>query len=1786
MMPAAVLSVIVEAQGVGPTNAKLNSVQSTLRKTAVAGDTAGTSVARAGAKMEKAGAGMTRVGKAATKYYAAPLLAAAGAALYFGQKYEKSMLMVQTHTDTNRRNLALYKREILEMGRSGKYTQGPSELGEAMYHIASDGYKGVAATKMLRKSADLAMVGQSDLAESTYALVSAMKTGIRGTETSGQAINTLNAIVGAGDMKMQELVGAMSTGVLPAAKAMGLSLKDVGVAEDIMTQRGVPAQQSAYRLAMTFQMLIPHTEKAEAAFERLGLKNKALVKQFEEHPKEGLISAFELLEEHLKKVEGPKGVDQIQTIEEIFGGGRTSRGAITLLQNLDAVRETYGRINQLAGETPKKIAQAKAAPVNRLREAWIQVETVLTELGSDLIPMVAEGITWLAHGVENLAHWFHSLPAGTQATIIKLLALSIAIAFLIRIIGFFVKSFGIMLGWFAKTEVETEAVIATQEALSAAYGETAIAAEASAAAQTAAIEEVAAAQKLAQAEQIMGMPIGGFRMGTMDQLMPYAEDGAQMSLFGASSKAAMATEASTAAEEAGVAAAPAFGAGFSLVLPAVIGGLGLANIIKSSADGEFDHAGQELGGALAGGLAGFMVGGPLGAIVGAGLGSFGADFIRKAHLFGTAKEPTRYQRELGASHRHVGDTHEAEQKGFAKAIHFEKALEGMKHKQVRASRTLTRAEKDLKQVRSGRGQTDNDVIRAELRVWKAKARVNAKIEEQHRLEKKHGFALIGAKHKAVEAVAASKVEISSLKAYETHLLKVLKKEQEQGAFKGKLSEQTEQHIQSLESVEKRFGQAKSRELKAVEEAEKNVGVKFAKGLVNMTIAQAKFGKHYRGLKRSIETNPIKMHEIETQHALNAWTTKFQLPFQKKSHEAAKNSAQSFLNWEKTTTGAMGSVGSEMNRMLSTMGAKPLAFGSTSGKHKQTQKKARGGEIAIGAASGDSVHALLEKGEYVVNREAVSKVGVHKLNELNFGKAPRFQEGGAVGNLGAAIAEANRVNEAQFPYVWGGGHGGFNGPFDCSGAVSDVLHAAGLLGRPMVSGELASYGAPGAGPITIYANPEHTFMKIMGRFFGTSASNPGGGAGWMSDPGASYRAGFAVRHPTGVAAETLAKHMLTGPEGKLKQIGQRSVEHVESAAQKYLQKHMPGSFGGGDANVEGFGPGRIVGASTYGGPADHVSGTVGAAGVPLLGRMAFAELGMGSALGGLPMHAKLAISRGGKSVIGEKLDIGLGGGDVQGHSRDIDLYYDTARALGVAGPSEGNAWLGLVKVAEANAKKATGGLVTGSPAEMLLKAGGSTDSKEPKDKSSIEKSIKSTIHGLEAGKHLPKFQANLKKIARRISKIDLPHSQMERLGGFTNEAEKFAEYASNASSLTKSDEEGNITQGIFKGGTEGRWLEGELTSLVNLRKQIIGSHEVMAKKTLPQVMKLLKHTQKRLRESQKAIRDDENKKRELKKKIQDLEKVHNDNVRKLEKEKKELEDKLGNLQSAKTPNKAAIEQVRSEIKSKNEAIGSDSKEATAAIKKDQEKIRDVESDVHDKQRVEGAAKTLIGNLSDKRTSLYGTMSGLYGQGGEFEGTGLSFYGLEQVQGKGGTTGDIPNPPELGSVGGEIFSVQNRLREIQEELAHKPVASADESELKDVEKEIELEWKKRYMVSQAQFAVLSDFPSVGSIASVPKAGSYAIGGMVAATVGERGKEVAVMPTGSRVVPEHDAKDAIARMGGNGNIKFEHFEFHEADHRVRGRVNGQEFDEEVEKVTRKQSRRSMTPTPGGRGKVNRPR
>jgi cell wall-associated NlpC family hydrolase len=113
---------------------------------------------------------------------------------------------------------------------------------------------------------------------------------------------------------------------------------------------------------------------------------------------------------------------------------------------------------------------------------------------------------------------------------------------------------------------------------------------------------------------------------------------------------------------------------------------------------------------------------------------------------------------------------------------------------------------------------------------------------------------------------------------------------------------------------------------------------------------------------------------------------------------------------------------------------------------------------------------------------------------------------------SAINAANKI--VGKPYKYGGGHGSWtDSGYDCSGTVSYALHGAGLLSRPMSSGEFGSWGVSGRGSwISVYYNSGHAYAVIAGLRLDTSGSG-GRGPRWHTDMRSS--SGYSVTHWRGL-----------------------------------------------------------------------------------------------------------------------------------------------------------------------------------------------------------------------------------------------------------------------------------------------------------------------------------------------------------------------------------------------------------------------------------------------------------------------------------------------------------------------------------------------------------------------------------------------------------------------------------------------------------------------------------------------
>jgi TP901 family phage tail tape measure protein len=396
-------------------------------------------------RMKTAGAGMKRVGGQMTSAFTVPIALIGGAGVAMALHFSDSMEQIATQAGASQREVSLMSKKVLEFASSGKSSSGPNELAAGLFRIESAGFRGKRAFDALVKSEQLATVGHANLEKSSTALSAAMATGIKGTDNLNEAVGIMNATVGIGNMRFEDMLSAMGTGLLDRAANFGISFKEVGAALGTMTTVGQPAAASATRIGMALNMMSAPTDKAKKAMKGVGLGALQMAMSLR---KRGLVPTLKMLKSHLDATFGTskRGLsEQTNAISEMFGGGRTSGGLVALLRHVDLLKRKLGELTGVQGKFKRALERTNKQPIVELKQAWAQLQPVLIGVGNALIPLV----TKVAKFIVSAAKWIGNLPGPIKKFLLVAAGVLAVAGPLLSTVGFLTIGFaqlGIALG--------------------------------------------------------------------------------------------------------------------------------------------------------------------------------------------------------------------------------------------------------------------------------------------------------------------------------------------------------------------------------------------------------------------------------------------------------------------------------------------------------------------------------------------------------------------------------------------------------------------------------------------------------------------------------------------------------------------------------------------------------------------------------------------------------------------------------------------------------------------------------------------------------------------------------------------------------------------------------------------------------------------------------------------------------------------------------------------------------------------------------------------------------------------------------------------------------------------------------------------------------------------------------------------------------------------------------------------------------------------------------------------
>lgn len=375
------------------------------------------------------------------KKYALGLAAAGGVGIFEAVKgatdFQSQMTKLQTAaglTDEQLKAMGLtsdgLNRQVLalgdQLGLSGE------KMAEALYHPISASLDLKSSLEVVKYAAEETKISGASLDDTTYSLSSVMKAFNFQASEAGPTMATLNAIVGQGDMRFQDFNQSVKNWA-PTAAQMGISVQSMGAGLAYLTDRGNSAEVAATRMTMGIAMMTTPSKQAADMLISLGdasgdvkASSEAMKQAMEDahitqndlardlQKPDGLYVALNHLKTSLEQA-GVSGTEADSVLAKIFGGGRSDKAIMSLMQNLDGLKAKYQDIGNAAnmnafGDAYQKSQQTFQARLEQLKATFenigITVGTILMPYIEKFLGWIQKGITWIAQhkqAVEALA---------------------------------------------------------------------------------------------------------------------------------------------------------------------------------------------------------------------------------------------------------------------------------------------------------------------------------------------------------------------------------------------------------------------------------------------------------------------------------------------------------------------------------------------------------------------------------------------------------------------------------------------------------------------------------------------------------------------------------------------------------------------------------------------------------------------------------------------------------------------------------------------------------------------------------------------------------------------------------------------------------------------------------------------------------------------------------------------------------------------------------------------------------------------------------------------------------------------------------------------------------------------------------------------------------------------------------------------------------------------------------------------------------------------------------------
>lgn len=372
-------------------------------------------------KIQKVASVFTSAGSKLTASVTLPIVALGTAIVNVSQKFEQSMANAASVAGASGDELKRMTALARDMG--SKTVFSASEAADALYYMASAGYKVEQMEASLQAVLNLASATQSDLAFATDTVISALNQFGLDASQAERITNVFAAAIGNSMATLDKLSNSMSY-VGPVANSLGWNIEEVTGALSVLYNAGYDGSMAGTALRQALVNLMNPSSSAQKIFEELGVNMEEL-----DPTTHNLADILDTLNK--------AGLSTAQAME-IFGA-RAGPGMLALLSaGGDAVRDMTDAVTGTNKATEMAEIQLDTLQ-GQLKILKSEVEEIALQFGDVLIPIIRQLITKY---ISPLTAKIMGLSSGTKKNIVTIALLAAAIGPLLLVIGKLISSVG------------------------------------------------------------------------------------------------------------------------------------------------------------------------------------------------------------------------------------------------------------------------------------------------------------------------------------------------------------------------------------------------------------------------------------------------------------------------------------------------------------------------------------------------------------------------------------------------------------------------------------------------------------------------------------------------------------------------------------------------------------------------------------------------------------------------------------------------------------------------------------------------------------------------------------------------------------------------------------------------------------------------------------------------------------------------------------------------------------------------------------------------------------------------------------------------------------------------------------------------------------------------------------------------------------------------------------------------------------------------------------------------